>query len=468
MKFNTVLRSAATIAAIAITSHAIAGPLTPPAGPVTPTNKTLQQVEPRTPIDTLAGTATSMYKITQAGSYYLTGNIALAAGKTTCIEVGADGVTIDLNGFTLNGLNSNDTKAIRVSDKFSCDGLQVRNGHITDWGTGVDGLGLYGAVFEDLRLTFNDAYGLDAGNDAVVNRCSAVVCGSGIYARQGGAVSKCTASFCGTGIDMGNGGNVSDSQASTCGFGFYLSFACSARSCGAYACSTGFGGNDRNSLTDCTVSFGNDGIAIAQASRVTGCHVGGGGGPGISVSHGSTVEGCTVNGQSLRGIIAADKCSIRDNNVEFCGGIGIHVGGLATMVTGNNVQRCELDVGVLVEGDDCQVESNRVEGSGYEGIKIVGVRNLVIRNRVCASARLTGGVFYLDYTFSAGNYTGSILMPPAFMTTSEQNANFACEIVPISASRPRSNHVQNAFPARLAPNKFGPEAYTGPRPDAGQ
>ncbi len=416
--------------AIALTTATHAGPLTPPPGPVAPTNKTLQQVEPRTPIDTLAGTAVSMHKITQPGSYYLTGNIALAVGKTTCIEVAADGVTIDLNGFTLDGRNTTDSVAIRTEAKFFCDGMRVHNGHITDWGTGIAGAGFTGMVVDGVRFTFCDIYGLDAGNSASVSNCTATVCGLGFYLRDGGSITKSSATFCGRGFDLGGGGTISDCSAVSSGEGFYLNYGAGAQGCTAIYCFTGFRGFERSTLTNCTVSFGNDGIDIGQAGRVTDCHVGGGTGFGIGVSHGSTVERCTVNGQALRGIIAADKCSVRDNNVEFCGGVGISVFGLSTMVSGNNVQRCQLDIGILIEGDNNQIEMNRVEGSGLEGIKVVGTRNLIIRNRVCASARTTGGLTYLDYDIPAGNHAGNVLLPASFVTTTEQNANYACGFVP--------------------------------------
>jgi hypothetical protein len=423
--------------ALVLASAVSGGPLTPPAGPVTPTNKTLQQVEPRTPIDSLPGTAVSMYKITQPGSYYLTGNISLAAGKTTCIEVAADGVTIDLSGFTLNGLNTNGTTAIRAEDKFFADGVRVHNGHITDWGTGIDGAGFTGLAVDSVRFTFCDSYGLDGGRGAVVTGCSALVCGAGFYLRAGGSISDSASMFCGNGIDLGDGGSATNCSAATCTYGVYMNVGSTARGCTASDCAlSGFRGDDRNTLVDCTVSLGGDGIDIGQASRITGCHVGGGTGLGIGVSHGSTVERCTVNGQSLRGIIAGDKCSIRDNNIEFCGGVGVHVVGLSTMVSGNNVQRCQLDIGILIEGDDNQLEMNRVEGSGLEGIKVVGTRNLVIRNRVCASARTTGGLTYFDYNVPAGNHAGSLLLPASFVTTAEQNANYACGFVPPDPIRP--------------------------------
>jgi hypothetical protein len=61
----------------------VAGPLSPPGGPVASTYKTLSEVEPRTAVSlaNTPGDADSLFKITQPGSYYLTGNIVGVAGK---------------------------------------------------------------------------------------------------------------------------------------------------------------------------------------------------------------------------------------------------------------------------------------------------------------------------------------------------------------------------------------------------
>jgi hypothetical protein len=71
------------------------GPLTPP-GPPAPTMKTLEQIEPRTEIKAghTPGDADSQFKITRAGSYYLSSNIGGDVGKN-CIEIAAGDVTLE-------------------------------------------------------------------------------------------------------------------------------------------------------------------------------------------------------------------------------------------------------------------------------------------------------------------------------------------------------------------------------------
>ena len=108
------------------------GPLTPPGSPA-PTMKTLDQIESRTPVQSLA--AAAPYSITQPGSYYLTGNITVGSGNAVVIN--SDDVSLDLNGFTIRsnfiGGGHNGAAITATVDHAR---LSVRNGSIVS-GTSV-------------------------------------------------------------------------------------------------------------------------------------------------------------------------------------------------------------------------------------------------------------------------------------------------------------------------------------------
>ena len=86
-------------------SVALGGDLAPPVGPVAPTMKTLQQVEPRTPISaaTTPGDADSLFRITQPGSYYLTSNVSVPSARNGIEIVSSGPVTLDFQGFSIIG-----------------------------------------------------------------------------------------------------------------------------------------------------------------------------------------------------------------------------------------------------------------------------------------------------------------------------------------------------------------------------
>lgn len=158
-----VVMAASMIAILASRSNA--GPLDP-AGPPSPTG-TLPQVEPRSPIPPIGWNGTSTIIISQPGSYFLTRNLD-GAGQYP-IQIAADRVTLDLNGFTLTGTGSG--SAISDNGIVHTD-VVIRNGSLTGWDFAIGGTGLVRSTFEDLRVTGN-ANGLEIGSGNTVRRVTA-------------------------------------------------------------------------------------------------------------------------------------------------------------------------------------------------------------------------------------------------------------------------------------------------------
>ena len=143
------LLSLSALALVITGSLLYAGPLNPPAGPVTSTGKTTQEIfdkvasaEPRIAINAAntPGDANSLFKITTRGSYYLTGNITGVANKHG-IEIAASGVTLDLNGFDLVGVPAMGAfDGVRATAVGGQNNIAVVNGSVRNWGQ--DGINL--------------------------------------------------------------------------------------------------------------------------------------------------------------------------------------------------------------------------------------------------------------------------------------------------------------------------------------
>ncbi len=185
-RINTLLLLLVLLALLAVlgvfATSVRGGPLDPPAAPG-PTDGVRA---PGTPISSLP------FAITQPGSYYLTRNLSVASGNG--IRIDADGVTLDLMGFTLSGPGSNTASNGIITDATTTRrNNTIRNGVLRGWYTGVDTPNFIRSTYEDLRVTDN-GWGLYIGSGSDVRHVMSAYNGIGLVIIQwndawGGSVS---------------------------------------------------------------------------------------------------------------------------------------------------------------------------------------------------------------------------------------------------------------------------------------
>lgn len=339
-----------------IAGIAAAGPLNPPPGAIQGTMKPLSDIEPRIAINAsnTPGDATSTFVITQPGSYYLTGNVAVAAGKNG-IKIASSHVTIDLNGFTVYGF-AGSLDGITTSNVFQM-GIKIKNGIVRTFG--LDGIDLAGsvttwpqsAVIEDVQSTDNADHGIrindgqvrdcivlkngDKGLVAIANQSTIV---RGVTARDNSAggiytvlarIQDCVAEANGvTGIHVDNRGDVISCTSNGNGTGFYIvsgslrdSTAINNSAAGVYM--TGLCENN---------SFRNEGAPGTFGIRINGT-------PRTLVKGNQIVGFATgVDGADPTDLIISNYFSSCTNAITAHPGlrVGTLVNGTTTNVTGNS------------------------------------------------------------------------------------------------------------------------------------
>ena len=322
------MRLTALAALLACTAPALAGPLDPPPGPVQSTFKTLTQVEPRIEINATntPGDANSLYKITQPGSYYLTGNITGVVGKHG-IEIASSSVTIDLGGFELLGvaaMGSFDGVNVSTASLFN---IAVFNGSVRNWGD--DGIDLGTIVVTNCRVT-----------DVFASGCTGIGISTGVAT----TLSNCSASQnSGGGINIGAASNaVNCSAYNNASNGIVIGFGSTASNCSAYA----------NTAS---------GIATGNSSTVSGCSSYDNDSHGINAGSGSAVTHNAVRLNSLDGILCGSQSLILGNTCSF------------------NGQAAGVGAGIRAAGADNRIEGNNCTGADT-GIKVDSAGNIIIRN----------------------------------------------------------------------------------------
>lgn len=325
------------------TKTVFAGDLTPPSGPVQPTMKTLDQVEPRRPL----GQADVPITITEPGSYVLTETLVPLVNGQTAINIAASDVTLDFRGY---GMTTGNLVAFQRGVVVSGvrTNIEIRNGVLRgSLGDGIDTTGADGVRLLDLRISNCGGNAIEAGTRSFVqgvvarnNFGAGVVVGhnsivrdtvsddnaTGFLIGDGSVVDKCVASNnTGRGFDLGDDVAMSGCSASdNGGIGVVTQENCSLTSVVAVRNLTqagiflGAGSTASHCAARDNASVGIDSSASGGVTIVS-CSATGNGSSGFSVSNGSTIRDSTSRqngfaGFSLGSGVTATNCTASFNN----------------------------------------------------------------------------------------------------------------------------------------------------------
>jgi hypothetical protein len=314
-------------------SRALAqGGLIPPGAPG-PIFKTLQQVEPRIPIETVPSNILAAHFINQPGAYYLTTNLNLN-GDREGIRVSAQNVTIDLNGFTIFG-HSNNVGIYGGSSIVR--NVRIHNGVLSRWASAID-LGAFSSIsnviVEDIRI--------EGGVTGATNR-------PGISVNAAGVVRRCmvfgNAGPGTAGIDASAGGSVIEH-------------------CSVFNAEVGIRLVAQGRVENCWVqNAASTGISASRASTIRNNHILNCG-TGISVTSNSWVAENLVDTTTVDGIrMTASNNRIERNTVQNSAS-GYRMGNVATTnfviqnISQRNVGAFTFVGGSIISGPIVTVSSN--------------------------------------------------------------------------------------------------------------
>ncbi|HXC36716.1 MAG TPA: hypothetical protein VNV43_12625 [Candidatus Acidoferrales bacterium] len=331
---KTILAAAVVFASLFIIHDSAfgQGALTPP-GPPGATMLTLSQVEPRTPISSLP------LNITQPGSYYLTTN--LTAGAIGGIVIFTNGVTVDLNGFTISSAASGTSGAgIYINPSGAAlRNITILNGFIQSSVTN-NGSGVYSGNGFNWGIYYN-------GTPANVRVSGVSVSGvldHGIYL--------------GTGTTL-----VEDCEVHTAGaYGIVASIV---KSCTAL--DIGGGAISADQVADCRGESKVNGYGIYATTTVRDSY-GWSTNGNIGIYSGGTAQNCYGYSYGANGIgVSAVTSAINCFGYNALGGTGVNTGGNAENCYGQNI-----DSGTGING----ATLNNCYGISYTGAGVFAVNAL--------------------------------------------------------------------------------------------
>lgn len=329
---NRITTAIAGAMAIVVSVSALAGPLAPPPGPLSSTGRFgpwIEITQENTP-----GDADSVYRITQAGSYYLGRNVT-AQDLKHAIQIAAAGVTLDLNGFVVSGILLPPGRSLDgINLQTGATEVLITNGVILGWGDlGVNGLAVTGCTLRDVKISSCADGGAFLSNNARIERCT---------------ISSCL------------------------GLGLF---------CGV-----------ESRVDDCVVIENANGVFAGAGSVLTGCIVSENQGDGVQIADGAHMSRCVANGNPGYGVNAAPGSSLQRCVAGNNDGSGFELNGTRAVgcrAQGNGIHGFELQ-------DSCVVATCVASGNAQNGVTFMGAGNLlddsILTANVGAGAKTTGVV----------------------------------------------------------------------------
>jgi len=417
---------------VSATAALAQGSLTPPPGAPAPSMKTLDQLEPRIPLQAGAPgvsiDANGTITISRPGSYYLTGDLTVAEGDGIQIDQTGD-VSIDLNGFTISSTAAGpvlDRAAIRIIPGANypapTSNLSICNGHIRgtaqnegDTFSGGSFLnGIYCATYSvsssrvaDITVSGMAMDGLHLeGYSNLISNCNVSICGgTGITAN---IASDCSAIGCyGNGIvasqvtncfaESNHGQGIQGQQvANSYGYSMDDTGIQATNAQNSYGYSTNGQGLRATVATNCYGhSATREGI---YATISTGCQGVSSSGTGLCAE--KTADNCygeTASGRyGLCAYKGATNCSGYNNVSSSTTAYGLYTGGSATGCGGyTRTGLAGLSAEVV---NNCQ---------GSTTAATAGIQGSVVTNSLGQNDSTAANTYGIDAKISASFSTGT-------------------------------------------------------------
>lgn len=404
-------------------TFAAGGSLTPPGAPGV-TMKSLEEIEPGTPINP-ADVSTTGISISTPGYYYLTGNIENVAATSSVFLITASNVTLDLRGFSLIADGATGTAAAS-SAIYGSGNLQhnivVRNGNIKGaWYAGVHLLGKSNARCDNIRVYQTASYGLVMGVSSHITNCqingkNTSIDTAGITSSNGSIIKNCSVTLC-LGDGFAPAGNRSSILECTAiengGIGFDLGDSYILKNCtSAQNGGGGYNTGVNNTVSHCTAYLNTgDGFVVGQGSIVTNstsrsntqdgfdfasdckvhvCVAVKNDAEGFNFETGCHISECIAAENDSNGFRALTsnsftECTSRDNGQASMGALadGFDLGNL------NRIRNCKAynnyANGISVTSTLNDIRDNHIHNNGSNGINLSSSSNLVTGNYVSSN-----------------------------------------------------------------------------------